>query len=169
MHGCVWRAGSAAIAILLCTLPAGAVATGHMVQFVHAGQGAAEPSPSPVADAPAALPANSPEQIRKAQTELRRLDCLEGRIDGKLGDQTRQAVKKFWASAKQPAVEVNITDELISNLAERGDNFCRPVRPFFGFGGRSGGNSARLPLLAPGARPGPVPAPAAPPSPTAEH
>jgi peptidoglycan hydrolase-like protein with peptidoglycan-binding domain len=145
-----------------------------MVQLAQnasdADRGATEPSQSPVADAPAALPANSPEQIRKAQTELRRLDCLKGRIDGKLGDQTRQAVKKFWTSAKQPAVEVNITDELISDLAARGDLFCRPVRPFFGFGGRSGGNSARLPLFAPGTRPGSAPATAAPPlSPDAAH
>jgi len=174
MHGYLWRAGWAAIAISLCTVPAGAVATGRMVQLAQnasdAGRGATEPSRAPVADAPAALPANSPEQIRKAQIELRRLECLKGRIDGKLGDQTRQAVKKFWTSAKQPAVEVNITDELISNLAERGDLFCRPVRPFFGFGGRSGGNSARLPLFAPGARPGSVPATAAPPlSPDAAH
>ena len=66
------------------------------------------------------------------------------RIDGKLGDHTRQAVRKFWGSAKQPVVEVNITDELIANLAEHGDNFCRPPRPFFGFGGRT-----PLPLLAP--------------------
>jgi peptidoglycan hydrolase-like protein with peptidoglycan-binding domain len=165
MHGCVWPAGWAAIAISLCTPPADAI--GRMVQLVQnasdAGGGATEPGRSPVADAPAALRANSPEQIRKAQTELRRLDCLTGRIDGKLGDQTRQAVKKFWASAKQPAGEVNITDELISNLAERGDNFCRPPRRFFGFGGRPGGNLV-LPLpFAPGARPGSVPAPPAPP------
>jgi peptidoglycan hydrolase-like protein with peptidoglycan-binding domain len=173
MHGCVWRAGSAAIAISLCTLPAGAVAAGRMIQFAQnvsdPGRGATEPSRSSVPDAPAALPANSPEQIRKAQTELRRLDCLKGRIDGKLGDQTRQAVKKFWASAKQPALEVNITDELISDLAERGDGFCRPARPFFGFGGRSGGNSALPPFLAPGARRGPVPATVAPLSPDAAH
>jgi peptidoglycan hydrolase-like protein with peptidoglycan-binding domain len=172
MHGCVWRAGSAAIAISLCTLPAGAVAAGRIIQLAQnasdAGRGAAEPSQSPLADAPTALPANSPEQIRKAQTELRRLDCLKGRIDGKLGDQTRQAVKNFWTSARQPAVEVNITDELISNLAERGDGFCRPARPFFGFGGRPSGNSALPLLIAPGARPGPVPATAArPPSPDA--
>ena len=163
MDGCVWRAGSTAIAILLCTLPAGAVATGRMVQFAQnapdAGQGATEPIRS--SDAPAALPANSPQQIRKAQIELRRLDCINGRIDGKLGDQTRQAVKKFWASAKQPVVEVNITDELISDLSQRGDNFCRPPRPFFGFGGRASGNSALPPLFAPGARPGSVPAPGA--------
>jgi peptidoglycan hydrolase-like protein with peptidoglycan-binding domain len=153
MHGWVWRVGSAAIAISFCTLPAGAVAASRMVQLAQN-----------VSDAPAALPANSPEQIRKAQIELRRLDCLNGRIDGKLGDQTRQAVKKFWASAKQPAVEVDITDELISNLAARGDLFCRPVRPFFAIGGRAGGNSARPPFFAPGARPSPVPAPDAPPA-----
>jgi peptidoglycan hydrolase-like protein with peptidoglycan-binding domain len=168
MHGWVWRAGSAAIAISLCTLPAGAVAAGRMIQLAQnasdAGRGAADPTRSPVADAPAAPPANSREQIKKAQIELRRLDCLKGRIDGKLGDQTRQAVKKFWTSAKQPAVEVNITDQLISDLAERGDLFCRPVRPFFAIGGRAGGNSALPPFFAPGARPGPVPA-ARPPAP----
>jgi peptidoglycan hydrolase-like protein with peptidoglycan-binding domain len=133
-----------------------------------AGRGAAEPGRSPVAEAAAVLRANTPEQIRKAQGELRRLDCFNGRIDGKLGDHTRQAVKRFWASAKQPVVEVNITDELISNLAERGDNFCRPPRRFFGFGGRPGGNLG-LPLpFVPGARSGSVPAPAAqPPSPPA--
>jgi peptidoglycan hydrolase-like protein with peptidoglycan-binding domain len=166
MHGGGWRVGSAAIAFSLSMLSADAPATDLAQNGPVAGQGAAERSP--VTEAPAVLRANSPEQIRKAQTELRRLDCFNGRIDGKLGDQTRQAVKKFWASAKQPVAEVNITDELISSLAERGDNFCRPPRRFFGFGGRPGGNSG-LPLpFAPGARPGSVPAPAAqPPSPPA--
>ena len=172
MYGAGWCAGAAAIAISLCTLPAGAVAAGPMVQFAQtvsdADRGATAPGQAPMAYMPAALPANSPEQIRRAQIELRRLDCLKGRVDGKLGDQTRQAVMKFWASAKEPPAEVNITDALISDLGERGDNFCRPVRRFFGFGGRPGGNAALLPFLAPGARPGPALAPAAqPPSPLA--
>jgi peptidoglycan hydrolase-like protein with peptidoglycan-binding domain len=163
MHGWFWRAGSAAIAISLCWL-AGAVAAERKVELAQnvpdADQGAAAPAP---------LPANSPKQIRKAQIELRRLDCLKGRIDGKLGDKTRQAVKSFWTSAKQPVAEVVITDALISQLAERGDNFCRPVRPFFGIGGRSGGNSGGLPFLIPGARPVPVPAAPPPPPPAAEE
>jgi peptidoglycan hydrolase-like protein with peptidoglycan-binding domain len=170
MHDCVWRGGWIVIAISLCTLPAGAVATGSKVVRLaqnasDVGRGAAtEPNPPLVAGVPASLPANSPEQVRKAQTELRRLDCLKGRIDGKLGDQTRQAVKDFWTSAKLAAGEINITDELISNLAERGDGFCRPVRRFFGFG-------SRLPSpFALGARPGSVPAAAAPPpAPEAAH
>jgi len=133
MHGCAWRAGWAALAISLSAIPAGAVGG-----------------------------ANSAEQIRKAQAELQRLDCLRGRVDGKLGSQTRQAVRKFWKSAGQPIVEVSITDELIADLAERGSGYCRPARRFFSVGGpmRPGG-----PLLMRGARPPLAPAarpPAAP-------
>jgi peptidoglycan hydrolase-like protein with peptidoglycan-binding domain len=166
MYSNVWRAGLAAITILLSTLQTAAVAAGCMVHLAqNVGKGASEPNQAPATGASAPLLANSPEQIRKAQTELRRLDCLTGRVDGKLGDQTREAVKKFWAMAKQPAAEISVTDELIANLAERGDNFCRPPRRFFGFGGR-----ALPPLSIPGARPGPVPpATAHSPSPELTH
>jgi peptidoglycan hydrolase-like protein with peptidoglycan-binding domain len=112
MLGYVRLVGWAAIAISLCASPASAVeATGTANASV-----------------------NSPGQIRKAQTELRRLDCLRGSIDSKLGDQTRQAVRKFWKSAGRPAVDVTITDELIADLAERGAGFCRPARRFFAVG-----------------------------------
>jgi hypothetical protein len=168
MRDCVWRAGWAAIVIALCTLASGAGAAGCLDQLAQnvssGGGGDAAPGQPPVAGAPAALPANSPEQIRKAQTELKRLECLKGRIDGKLGDRTREAVRKFWASAKQPAVEVAITDQLIADLKERGDLFCRPSRPFFAIGGRSGGLP---PFVAPGARSVPAPVPAVPPPPAA--
>jgi len=164
MHGFVGRAGWAVIAVALCTLWSGADAAGRLDELAqnvsNPGGGDSEPGQSPVAG----LPANSPEQIRKAQVELKRLDCLKGRIDGKLGDRTREAVKKFWASAKQPAVEVDITDQLIADLAGRGDLFCRPPRPFFAIGGRSGGLP---PFIAPGVRPIPVPAPAVPSPPAA--
>jgi hypothetical protein len=150
----VWQAGSAAIALSIGIFSANAFAgdsTRHFAQ--HAIDAADGPAgPASAAGVPPLAPTNSLEQIRRAQTELRRLDCLNGRIDGKLGDQTREAVKKFWAMARQPAGDVNITDELISNLAEHGDNFCRPPRRFLGFGGH-----ALPPLLAPGARPGLVP------------
>ena len=171
VRGSVRRPAVAGFVIFLGTLSVAAVAAGRIAQNgFESGRAATEPGQARLADTPAAPSANSPEQIRKAQTELKRLDCLKGRIDGKLGDQTRQAVKKFWTSAKLPEAEVDITDELIAHLAERGDNFCRPPRRFFGFGGRPGGNAARLPFLAPGARPGPVPATAAqPPAPAAAH
>jgi peptidoglycan hydrolase-like protein with peptidoglycan-binding domain len=165
MYTCFWWTRVGVIAILLCALPVGAVAAGRIAQITSDAGQPAEQSRQLLADAPRPSPTNSPEQIRKAQVELRRLDCLKGRIDGKLGDQTRHAVKKFWASAKWPAVdEINITDELISNLAERGDNFCRPPRPFFGFGGRA------LPAFISGARPGLMPPTSAQPvSPDLQH
>ena len=73
-------------------------------------------------------------------------------------------MKKFWASAKRPVVEVAITDELIAELAEHGDNFCRPPRRFFAIGGRGG----TLPFFAPGGRPVAIPTPP-PPAPPKEH
>jgi peptidoglycan hydrolase-like protein with peptidoglycan-binding domain len=150
--------GSAAMAILLCAL-----AADPMVAF-------AQPAPDADQGGPAS-PANSPELVKRAQLELKRLDCLSGRVDGKLGNQTRAAVKKFWASAKEPDRGLDVTEELIAALKERGDNYCRPPRPFFAIGGRSGGNLV-APFLAPGARP-PLPAlpgTATPPaSPAAEH
>jgi peptidoglycan hydrolase-like protein with peptidoglycan-binding domain len=145
------------VAIALTTLPAGAVAAGRVAAFARnaadAGQEAAEVL---AAGAAQPLPANTPGQIRKAQTELRRLDCLNGRIDGKLGDQTREALRKFRAMAKQPGDEVDITDGLIADLARHRNNFCRPPRRFFGFGGHG-----LPPLFSPGLRPGPVPPAAA--------
>ena len=170
MNGCVWRAGSVAMAVVLYALQAGAVDTIRAVEFAQSASEArrvtSDPSQAPAAGVPSASPANSREQIRKAQVELRRLDCFQGRIDGKLGDQTRLAVKKFWASAKQPGVEVNITDQLIADLSERGDNFCRPPRRFFGFGGR-GGNPAVLPFVPRGMQQNPSPANSEQPSPPA--
>jgi peptidoglycan hydrolase-like protein with peptidoglycan-binding domain len=134
MH--VWLAGWIAIAISLCALPASAVE----------------------ASGTANAPVNSPDQIRKAQIELRRLDCLRGRVDSKLGDQTRQAVRKFWKSAGQPAVEVSITDELISDLADRGAGFCRPARRFFAVGAPLRPGGPAVPPFMRGARPPVVPA-----------
>src|SRR5215470_3284145 len=102
MHKSVWRAGSAAIAVVLCTLPAGAVHASGAVEFAQnvpdAGRAPSEPSQPPVADVSSALSAKSREQVTKTPVHGRRLDCVHGKADGKLGDQTRKAVKKFRAS-----------------------------------------------------------------------
>jgi hypothetical protein len=51
MHGSVWRAGSAAIAISLCSLPAGAAGASRIVQFAqNASDTAIAPLPKPDAD-----------------------------------------------------------------------------------------------------------------------
>ena len=150
MHAAICLAGSVAIAASLWAAPAYALATGRLIAYVENA-----PRPAEASVKPAAPRANSPEQIRKAQTELKRLDCLKGRIDGNLGPRTRKAVIDYRAMTKQPAAaQVDITDALIAELAERGDNYCRPARPFFSFGGRGG---HFVPPFAPGARPAPVP------------
>jgi peptidoglycan hydrolase-like protein with peptidoglycan-binding domain len=134
---------SVVTAISLCAL-----AADPMVALAQSAPEADQGSP--------ASAANSPELVKRAQLELKRLDCLSGRLDGKLGNQTRAAIGKFWASAKEPDRGLDVTEELIAALKERGDNYCRPPRPFFAIGGRSGGNPVR-PFFAPGARP-PLPA-----------
>ena len=132
MRANIWLAKAATIAIVLGVLPAGAEEE----------------------------PANSPEQIKKAQVELKRLDCLTGRIDGKLGDKTRAAMRKFWESAKQPPpADIAITDGLIADLADHGDNYCRPPRHVFFFGGGTK-NAGKLPFFAPGGKAAPAPPPA---------
>ena len=153
------------MAVLLWALPADAAVPTRIAQFAQnapdAGQGAVGRSQPGAAETPA-VAANTPEQVTKAQTELKRLDCFKGRIDGKLGVSTRDALKKFWTMAKQDVAEVRITDALITDLAEHGDNYCRPKRRFFGFGGRP---TMTAPFFAPGARPHglqvPVPQPPA--------
>jgi hypothetical protein len=149
----VWLVGATVTMIVLGALPVAASEEG----LTEAGPPAA------------AAPANSREQIKKAQIELKRLDCLSGRPDGKLGERTRGAVKKFWASAKRPPItDIAITDELIADLSEHGDNYCRPPRHVFFFGG--GKSAGKLPFFAPGAKGAPVAPPPAlhPPQPDAQ-
>jgi hypothetical protein len=160
MQGRVWRIGSMAMAISLWAQQADAVGPNRFVRFAQNGPDAPPGAAGQIqSGAPETVPANAPEQIKKAQTELKRLDCLKGRIDGKLGTSTRDALKKYWTMAREDVVELRITDELIAELAEHGDNYCRPKRPFFGFGGRP-----TMLFFAPGAR-GPVPQPPVPPPP----
>jgi hypothetical protein len=91
---------------------------------------AAPPNPA-VEVRPAALPANSPDQIRRAQIELRRLGCFAGRSDGTLNVATRDAVKSYWTRTGHAVVEVNITDEFISDVHQHDEPVCKPtlIRP----------------------------------------
>jgi hypothetical protein len=77
---------------------------------------------------PAPPPANSLDQIRKAQIELRRVGCFAGRSDGRLTEATQDAVKTYWTHTGHAIVEVNITDEFIADLHQHDDPVCKPVR-----------------------------------------
>jgi caspase domain-containing protein len=83
------------------------------------------PMPSPM---PRLQPAkaNLPEQIRHAQTELKRLGCFNGNPDSRMNEATRNAVKAFWSHTHKPVVEINITDEFIADLEQHRDRICGP-------------------------------------------
>jgi hypothetical protein len=89
--------------------------------------------PIPVAPTPGPIPrlqpakANLPEQIRQAQTELKRLGCFNGNPDSKMNDATRNAVKAFWSHTNKPVVEININDEFIADLEQHQDRICSPA------------------------------------------
>src|SRR5215831_6658563 len=76
---------------------------------------------------PEAPKANLPEQIHQAQTELKRLGCLEGKLDGRM-DTTEKAIRAFWKRGNKRVVEINITDDFIADLQRQPDDFCPPGR-----------------------------------------
>jgi hypothetical protein len=78
---------------------------------------------------PQATKANLPEQIRDAQSELRRLGCFEGKLSGKMDTTTEKAIKAYWKHSNKPTVEINITDDFIADLQRHRDDFCTPSKP----------------------------------------
>lgn len=84
--------------------------------------------PVPAVPGPAIPPVrtNLPEQIRRAQTELRRLGCFSGAPDSQLNDATRNAVKALWQHTRKPVVEINITDAFIADLKRQPSGVCAP-------------------------------------------
>ena len=79
----------------------------------------------PAPSQPQVAKANMPEQIHRAQAELKRLGCFDGELDGKMNT-TEKAVKALWKHNKKPAAEVNITDDFIADLQRQPDDICVP-------------------------------------------
>jgi hypothetical protein len=76
----------------------------------------AEPEKAPPPKAPAV---NTPELIRSAQGELRRIGCYAGQDTGSLDASTRRAVDDYRVRTGQPKIEVKITDELVVELEQQ--------------------------------------------------
>jgi hypothetical protein len=75
---------------------------------------------------PIAITANSADQIRKAQIELKRVGCFAGRPDGQLAKSTQDAVKNYWTRTGQAITDLNITNELIANVHQVQGRVCNP-------------------------------------------
>ena len=71
----------------------------------------------------AAMP-NSPELIRSAQTELVRLGCFSGKVDGALNAPTSAALGKYMSIGGQPSGNVRVTTELVAELAKHTTRVC---------------------------------------------
>ncbi|MEZ5788187.1 MAG: caspase family protein [Xanthobacteraceae bacterium] len=73
---------------------------------------------------PAEQVANTPELVRSAQRELVRIGCLDGRVDGILGNNTRGAIERYLTEHGKADGGLDITDELIAALKRESGRVC---------------------------------------------
>jgi Putative peptidoglycan binding domain len=74
--------------------------------------------------APKLPPANTPDLVLSAQSELRRLGCYAGREDGNLGSATKEAVQRYLSHKGRSTNEINVTDDLVVNLKGEKQRIC---------------------------------------------
>ncbi len=68
----------------------------------------------------AATPAaDTPQLVRSAQTELRRIGCYAARPTGVLDDATRGAIHDYLARRGQELAEIRVTEALVADLREQ--------------------------------------------------
>jgi uncharacterized caspase-like protein len=82
-------------------------------------------TPHGVTTTPQATKANLPEQIRQAQTELRRLGCFHGNFDGKMST-TEKAIREFLKASHKRIFEIDITDDFVADLQRQPRDICPP-------------------------------------------
>jgi len=68
--------------------------------------------------------ANLPEHIHRAKTELKRLGCIDGMLDGRM-DTTVKAIKVFLKHSHKPVGEINITDDFVADLQRQPNDVAR--------------------------------------------
>jgi predicted phage gp36 major capsid-like protein len=72
----------------------------------------------------AAVLPNSPELVRSAQTQLVRLGCLAGKIDGTLSASTKSALGHYMTIEGQPSDNANVTEALVAELTKHTTRVC---------------------------------------------
>jgi Caspase domain len=71
----------------------------------------------------AAAQPNSPELIRSAQTQLARLGCLTGKVDGTLNT-TKGALGHYMSVKGQPSDNTDVTEGLVADLTKQTARVC---------------------------------------------
>lgn len=97
--------------------------------------------------------------IEAAQTELKRLGCYRGPIDGDWGRGSRAALAQFYKEVKQPDLGAEPTEEILS-LLKRPDNASCPPPPRVVAKPSSTARAATQPATTKPAAPPPAQAPA---------
>jgi hypothetical protein len=78
-------------------------------------------APVPAHEEPAA---DTPELVRAAQGELRRVGCFAGREDGTLGGATREAIERYLALRGQSSRDVRVTESFVAALKDQDGRVC---------------------------------------------
>jgi len=71
----------------------------------------------------ASLP-NSPGLVRSAQTQLVRLGCMAGKIDGTLNAPTKSALGRYLTIEGQPSENASVTEALVAELTKHATRAC---------------------------------------------
>jgi Caspase domain len=72
----------------------------------------------------AASTPNSPELVRSAQSELIRLGCLTGTVDGTLNAPTKSALSRYLSIGGQPTGNASVTPALVAELNKHATRVC---------------------------------------------
>src|SRR5436190_1827307 len=67
---------------------------------------------------------DTPQLVRAAQAQLRRIGCFAGDDDGKLNDATRSAVKRYLAQRGLPSNEIKISESLVAEFKTQDKGVC---------------------------------------------
>jgi hypothetical protein len=72
----------------------------------------------------AAVQPNSPELVRAAQTQLVRLGCMTGKIDGSFSAPTKSALGRYLTIEGQPSDNASVTEDLVAELTKHTTRVC---------------------------------------------
>jgi uncharacterized caspase-like protein len=73
--------------------------------------------------------ANTLSQVREAQSELRRIGCFSGPVNGVLDAQTKGAIERYFAKHEGQPIKVEINDDFVNELQHAVAPLCPLVCP----------------------------------------
>lgn len=116
-----------ALALLALAMPAraqGPTAENMVPNQMERGVSLSSPSHHPSSHSPSPSHASPPDVTKQLQTELTRVGCFAGAIDGIWGDMTRAALADFGRRAKLAVATDGPTSGVLEAVQSRRDRVC---------------------------------------------